>query len=597
LSTLPTYFSLSKILNRVKTIIDENVAGKEFWLKVEIANINFHRSGHIYLELAENQNGKTIAKCRAMIWSYNVPQIRQTLGKDYSNILKKGNEILCYTNIKFDKAYGLSLILTNVNLEFAVGNCLGGYVFFDDKFENTTLEPRYIKQDKVTEAVYSTESYILEINSKSGLYPLFMAYGVYRNAIKIAYPDKEYNELTVAEQHKIWDKVVANNVYVLCKTPMAKSITKRTLVGFRDVAVNTRYFEDLVHQITDRPDKFIEKIRKGKTYRKANNNNDMKFNAIVGNPPYNLMDGGNSVSAKPLYHYFVDIAKKISPDYISLIIPARWYAGGKGLDTFRETMLNDKSISKLFDYPNSNDCFKNVDIAGGLCYFLWDKNYSGKTTITNYINSELSTDTRDLDVFDILIRDNKAIPILKKVAELNESNKTLDNLISTSRPFGIRGFYKPKKQGLPCYFTQRIGLKFASEKDITDKFKYLDKWKFLIPKSPIAGQTDFTKPVGFYYDGNTRIAKPGECCTETYLVAFSADSEEEVKSFKSYLFTKVVRFLLLQRVVSQDVTKKCFAFIPDLETYEGTYTDQQLCHLWNITNEEWKYIESRVRNI
>ncbi len=478
-----------------------------------------------------------------------------------------------------------------------IGNCLGGYVFFDDKFENTTLEPRYIEQDKVTEEVYNTDTYILEINSKSGLYPLFMAYSVYRNAIKIAYPEKEYNELTVIEQHKIWDKVVANNVYVLCKTPMAKSITKRTLVGFRDVTVNTRYFEDLVHQITDRPDKFIEKIRKGKTYRKANNNNDMKFNAIVGNPPYQVMDGGNSVSAKPVYHHFVDIAKSIKPDYVSLIMPARWYAGGKGLDTFRETMLADKSISKLFDYPNSNDCFTNVDIAGGLCYFLWDEDYNGKTQITNYINGELSTDTRDLDAFDILIRDNKAIPILKKVQKLNTSNKTLDNLISTSRPFGIRGFYKPKKQGLPCYFTQRIGLKFASQKDITDKFNYLDKWKFLIPKSPIAGQTDFTKPVGFYYDGNTRIAKPGECCTETYLVAFSSDSEEEIKSFKSYLLTKVVRFLLLQRVVSQDVTRKCFAFIPDLEKYEGTYTDKQLCKLWNITDDEWNYIDSRVRNI
>jgi hypothetical protein len=478
-----------------------------------------------------------------------------------------------------------------------MGNCLGGYVFFDDEFKNTIASPRYIKQDKVTEEVYNTDTYILEINSKSGLYPLFMAYSVYRNAIKVAYPEKEYNELTVKEQHKIWDKVVANNVYVLCKTPMAKSITKRTLVGFRDVAVNTRYFEDLVHQITDRPDKFIEKIRKGKTYRKANNNNDMKFNAIVGNPPYQVMDGGNSVSAKPVYHHFVEIAKSIQPDYVSLIMPARWYAGGKGLDTFRETMLNDKRISKLFDYPNSNDCFTNVDIAGGLCYFLWDKAYNGKTTITNYINGELSIDTRDLDAFDILIRDNKAIPILKKVQKLNTSNKTLDNLISTSRPFGIRGFYKPKKQGLPCYFTQRTGLKFASEKDITDKSNYLDKWKFLIPKSPIAGQTDFTKPVGFYYDGNTRIAKPGECCTETYLVAFSSDSEDEVKSFKSYLFTKVVRFLLLQRVVSQDVTKKCFAFIPDLEKYEGTYTDAQLCELWDITDDEWNYIDSRVRNI
>ena len=478
-----------------------------------------------------------------------------------------------------------------------IGNCLGGYVFFDNKFENTTREPRYINQDKITEQVYNTNSQILEINSKSGLYPLFMAYSVYRNAIKKAYPKKDYDELTVTEQHKTWDKVVANNIYVLCKTPMAKSITKRTLVGFRDVTVNTRYFENLVHQITDRPDKFIEKIKKGKTYWKANNNNDMKFNAIVGNPPYQVMDGGNSVSAKPVYHHFVEIAKGIQPDYVSLIMPARWYAGGKGLDKFRETMLNDKSISKLFDYPNSNDCFTNVDIAGGLCYFIRDREYNGKTQITNYINGELSTDTRNLDAFDILIRDNKAIPILKKVQKLNTSNKTLDSIISSSKPFGIRGFYKPKKQGVPCYFTQRIGLQFASEKDITDKFNYLKKWKLLIPKSPIAGQTDFTKPVGFYYDGNIRIAKPGECCTETYIIAFASNSEEEVRSFKSYLFTKIVRFLLLQRVVSQDVTKKCFAFIPDLETYEGAYTDKKLCKLWGITNDEWSYIDSRIRNM
>jgi exodeoxyribonuclease VII large subunit len=121
LSTLPTYYSLSKILNRVKTIIDTNVAGKHFWLKVEIVNINLHRSGHIYLELAENVNGKTIAKCKAIIWNYHVPQIRQVLGKDFNNILKKGNEILCYTNIKFDTAFGLSILITNINLEFAVG--------------------------------------------------------------------------------------------------------------------------------------------------------------------------------------------------------------------------------------------------------------------------------------------------------------------------------------------------------------------------------------------------------------------------------------------------------------------------------------------
>ena len=478
-----------------------------------------------------------------------------------------------------------------------MSDCLGGFVFFDTKFENAISNPRYVDQGKITEEVYCSDSFLLEINSKSGLYPLYLAYNLYRKNIEDSYSDKEYNELTILEQQGIWDKVVAKNVFVLCKTPMAKSITKRTLVGFRNVELNTRYFEDLENQITHKQSKFVEKIKKGKSYWKSNKNNDMKFNAVVGNPPYQVMDGGNSVSAKPIYHHFVDIAKRIKPNYVSLIMPARWYAGGKGLDNFRASMLADTKISKLFDYPNSNDCFTNVDIAGGLCYFLWDINHDDTATIVNYLNGEIAIDRRALNEFDILIRDNKAIPILHKVLKFNKGGKTLTDCISSSKPFGIRGFYKPKTKGIPCYFTQKIGLKYATKKDITDKGDYLDKWKLLIPKSPIAGQTDFTKAVGFYYEGNVRIAKPNECCTETYLVAFSSKSEEEVISFKSYLFTKVVRFLLLQRVVSQDVTKKCFASIPHLVEYKGKYTDKQLCKLWNINKEEWEYIDSRIRNM
>jgi site-specific DNA-methyltransferase (adenine-specific) len=353
----------------------------------------------------------------------------------------------------------------------------------------------------------------------------------------------------------------------------------------------------MVRQITQRPEKFIEKIKKGQSYWKANNNNDMKFNAIVGNPPYQEMDGGNSESSKPIYNEFVDIAKKIKPNFISLIMPARWYAGGKGLDSFRENMLNDKRMSNLFDFPNSNDCFTNVDVAGGLCYFLWDSNHSDDCIITNNINGEIVSAKRPINEFGILIRDNKAIPILHKVLAWNKRNKTLAERVSSRKPFGLPTNYNFRDKGIPCWFIQKIGLQYADENDITDKFGILDKWKILIPKSPIAGQTDFTKPVGFYYDGNVRIAKPGECCTESFIVAGAFDTEKEVQSFKSYLFTKVVRFLLLQMVISQDVTKRCFGFIPDFEKYEGSYSDSQLCKLWGITEVEWEYIDSRINNI
>jgi hypothetical protein len=478
-----------------------------------------------------------------------------------------------------------------------MSDCLGGYVFYDEKFENTISEPRYISQGKITNSVFKTTTRLLEINSKSGLYPLFVAYSTYRNLIAEEFPRRKLKQLTIKQQQECWDKVVANNIFVVCKTPMAQSITKRTLVGFRKAKVNTHHFKDLINQITNKPLNFVKKMKKGQAYWNTYNSNNMKFNAIVGNPPYQVMDGGNSVSAKPVYHHFVEIAKRIEPNYVSLIMPARWYAGGKGLDTFRETMLIDNSISKLFDYPNSNDCFTNVDIAGGLCYYLWDKEYNGKTKITNYINGELSTDSRHLNEFDILIRDNKAIPILNKVLELNKANNNLSNRVSSRKPFGLPTNYKPKEKGIPCWFIQKIGLKFASENDVVDKGNYLNKWKLLVPKSPIAGQTDFTKPVGFYYDGNIRIAKPGDCCTESFIIAGAFETEMEVLSFKSYIFTKVVRFLLLQRVVSQDVTKKNFAFIPDLEEYDKLYTDEYLCELWNITTEEWNYIDSRIKNI
>ena len=141
---------------------------------------------------------------------------------------------------------------------------------------------------------------------------------------------------------------------------------------------------------------------------------------------------------------------------------------------------------------------------------------------------------------------------------------------------------------------QKIGLKYADPNDVIDPLGILNKWKFIVPRSPIAGQTDFTKPVGFYYDGNTNILPPGTCCTESFIVLHAGNTEEEVKSFKSYIYTKVVRFLLLQCVVSQDVTREKFLFVPDLGTYSGVYTDRQLCKLWDINEDEWNYIDSRI---
>ena len=325
---------------------------------------------------------------------------------------------------------------------------------------------------------------------------------------------------------------------------------------------------------------------------------NMKFDVIIGNPPYQLSDAGHGRSASPIYHHFIEQAKKLKPKYLTMIIPARWYAGGKGLDDFREVMLNDKSVRRLVDFENSNDVFPGVDVAGGICYFLWDRDNQGDCLVTNSRDGKQVSDSRELNEFPIFIRHSAAIPVIRKVLKAKENNgKSLSSFISSRKPFGLPTNYIPKEKGIPCWFVQRIGLKNANSNDITDSNGYLNKWKLLIPPAPIAGQTDFSKPVGFYYEGNTRIAEPGQCCTESYLVAGAFDTKEELLFFKSYLFTKIVRFLLLQTVVSQHVTKEKFVFIPHLASYNQEFSDPILIKRWGITKTEWEFIDQKIKSI
>lgn len=325
---------------------------------------------------------------------------------------------------------------------------------------------------------------------------------------------------------------------------------------------------------------------------------NMKFDVIIGNPPYQLNVGVDKENyAIPIYQKFINQAKKLNPKYLSMIIPARWYTGGRGLDDFRAQMLSDKSIRKIVDYPNPYDCFQGVDIAGGICYFLWDRDNKGECRFTSVIGKDIRTTARILDEYPVFIRDVVGLNVIKKVQKLKINNgKTLDKVVSSQTPFGIITSYQPTAEGCPCWFRQKVGLRHVRRNDVNDLFKCLDKYKLLIPEAPIAGQTDFTKPIGLYYSGNTLIANPGECCTQTWLVANSFDSKEETENFRTYLLTKTVRFLILQTVISQHVSREKFCFVPDLGTYDMKYTDEYLRKAWGITDEEWAYIDSRIHN-
>ena len=495
-----------------------------------------------------------------------------------------------------------------------LGDCLGGYVFLDESREKTIAQPKYVTQGHVTEEVFATDSHILEINSKSGLYPLYVAYSIFRIRIKEQYPDKEPNTLTVEQQQQLWDKTVAENVFVLCKTPMAKSITKRTLVGFRTAQVNTHHFEDMVRQITQRPEKFIAKIKKGQSYWKANNNNDMKFNAIVGNPPYMEMDGGAQASAKPIYNEFVDIAKKIEPEYISMIMPSRWYSGGRGLDDFRDSMLNDKRIALLHDFLNPEQVFPKTNIRGGLCYFLWDSNYDNDLSLTKVYTHRESEDTvsvlRSLktDKSSTFVRHNEAVEIIDKINSVGNF-KSFAEFISPLRPFGFRGYFtndekfRSNPDGLHapviCYGKGK-SIGYVERSEITVRKNWIDKFKVFTPRANNIG-TELNDD-----NLNSFIGEPSTICTESYLV-IGVDlmlDKESAKNLSKYLSTKFLRFMHSMAKASQDATAKTYKFVPvqdfttnsDIDwTKSIPEIDQQLYKKYQLSTEEVAFIESMIK--
>lgn len=495
-----------------------------------------------------------------------------------------------------------------------LGDCLGGYVFLDDKSEKTVSQPYYISHGNVTEKVFDPESRILEINSKSGLYPLFIVYSIFRNRIKNKYPDKELNSLGVEHQLEMWDKTVAENVFVLCKTPMAKSITKRTLVGFREATVNAHYFDDMIRQITMRPEKFIAKIRKGKSYWKSNKDNAMKFDAIVGNPPYMEMDGGAQVSAKPLYNEFVDISKKIEPNYISLIIPTRWYAGGKGLDAFRESMLNDKRLAILHDFLDPEQVFPRTNIRGGICYFLWDKAYGEADALTEVVThgqgEGITKVARSLKSgeMDIFIRHHAALNIINKVLGFTNF-ESLEKHVSSAKAFGFRTFFISDKRFRSNDSSLKIPIKcfgrggavgFVEKEEISSNQKWIELWKVYVPESNNIG-TELNDD-----NQNSFVGAPKTICTETFLVigANLELNKFSAKNLSQYLRSRFARFLHSIMKTSQHGTAKTYKFVPVQDFTQNSdidwsksipEIDQQLYSKYGLNKDEIDFIESMIK--
>lgn len=318
---------------------------------------------------------------------------------------------------------------------------------------------------------------------------------------------------------------------------------------------------------------------------------DMKFDVIIGNPPYQLSDGGNGASASPLYHRFVRQAQKLKPRYLTMIIPSRWFGGGKGLDDFRREMLNDNHIRVLVDYENASDCFPGVDIAGGVCYFLWDRDNPGLCDVVNVRNNETMHSVRALNEFDTFIRHDQAASIVRKVCAFGEP--MMSNMVSSSKPFGLRTFVRPQESG-DILLRWQNGEGPYRRDEITVGRELIDKWKVI------------TSYVGYDHAGNPGkdgkrrvfskidILPPGTICTETYLVVGSFDTEQEAKKLVAYMKTLFFRFLVAQCMYSHHITKEAYRLVP-IQDFSQSWTDEKLYAKYGITDEEIKFIESMVR--
>lgn len=329
----------------------------------------------------------------------------------------------------------------------------------------------------------------------------------------------------------------------------------------------------------------FETIQEGST--------SMKFDYVIGNPPYQISDGGAGVSATPIYNRFIEAIKTTHPGAICLIIPAKWYSGGKGLDKFREEMLGDRHISTLVDYSNSLDVFPNVDVAGGVCYFVWKEAYNGKCKYTNYRNGKATTAYRDLNEFQTFIRYPVASEIVKKVKE--DGELTLDKVVSSRKPFGLATTAKPMKIGdITLRYNGGRGPYKSTE--IRVGTEMIDQWKIIISRLTAEHAGQPAKDGKYRVLSTMELLKPGEICSETYLVAGAFDSKEEASNYMDYLKTQFVRFLILQIAMTQQLSKASFAFVP-CQDFTRKWTDEQLFEKYDLSSEEVNYIQGMIKEM
>jgi site-specific DNA-methyltransferase (adenine-specific) len=416
------------------------------------------------------------------------------------------------------------------------------------------------------------------------------------------------------------DYILKNQVYGIAITELTASISRRTL--YCSKIANSKYsisnvfenqsgnilYERIEHKWSNGRCVYcfaneIEYSRDNKkenyAYKLIHTNKpeeifNMKFDVIVGNPPYQLSDGGAQSSAIPIYNKFVLQSIKLNPKYITMIIPSRWFSGGKGLDDFRGTILRDKSLVKLFDFPNSSDCFPGVQIEGGVCYFLWDRDNQNElceinTLIDNKIVSSSKRRLLEKDN-DILLRYNESVSIYNKVK--NKTKKTYESIVSSRKPFGLPTFFEGnkdyKKGMIKVYGNKKVS--YVKEQEIETNKNWIWKHKVLISKAYGMGSSSIKQVLNKPF-----ISEPGSVCTETYLTIGPFQNIKQAQEHIDYIKTKFFRFLVLLRKSTQDGTKNVYKYVPLFED-KILNNDKELYNYFNLDKMEIDYIESTIKD-
>ncbi len=491
-----------------------------------------------------------------------------------------------------------------------MSDCLGGWCFYDEKFEHTLDIPRYVSQGKVTNDVFRPESHILEINSKSGLYPLYVAYNIYRSRVEAA--KEKYGEVGHGFAMQLWDATIEENILVVCKTPMARSITKRTLAGFRNTRVNAQYYPNLIENISEKKDLVVNTLRDGKRFWKINQDENMKIDAIIGNPPYqeniSANDANRSLS-KQLFPSFIVISNELSPRYISLVTPSRWFKGDaqdKSFISLREYIKTNNHIRKIIHYPNGTDVFDTVVIKGGVNYFLSIKDYNGNVDFINIKNGSKVIQSRPLfeDDLDIILESSDEYAIIQKI--FSEGFTSLMEITKGRNAFGIIGrpdvinsiSSKSEFKGAIKLRCKGDEIRWVQEKDITKSLDILHNYKIFISKSAGDPAKDFKIIGKAYYAGCN------EACTDSLIPVGNFSNPTEARNLQKYFETKFLRYLVSILKVSQNVTQIVYRFVPLQDFTENSdidwskpikEIDVQLYKKYKLTDEEISFIESMIK--